>query len=83
MIMIIAIICFTFSSWAVFSHKFDDGIVAKHLLSLSAIISFLSIIDRDNYKAAAVASGLLVLGIGYGLYKHRRLPLTMDRKRHF
>lgn len=83
MIMIAAILCFTFSSWAVFSHKFDDGIVAKHLLSLSAITSFLSIVDRDNYKAAIAAGVLLVLGIAYGVYKHRRLPLVTDRRRSF
>ncbi len=81
---ILAIIVFSFCAWAVFSHRFKDGIVAKHFLSLSAIMSFLVIVDQHNYAAAATALILLILGVGYACYKYNmRVIRPSHRHRPF
>lgn len=61
--MFFSIVIFSFCLWAVFSHKFDDGILVKHLLSLAAIISMLVILDPVNKDAFLAALGLFITGI--------------------
>lgn len=68
--MVLALLVFGFCLWAVFSRYFCDGIITKHLLSFSAILAMLVVLDPDNYDAAAASLALLVAGIVYWFFKH-------------
>lgn len=69
---LLALAIFSFCTWAVLSRHFCDGIIAKNFLSLSAIISFLGIVDPCNHKASWVAGALLVAGILYAYFRPTR-----------
>ena len=73
MIMIFGAMVFTFCTWAVFSKKFNDGIVTKHFLTFSAITSALSVIDPSNYRAFTAGFVFLVSGLAYWLWRKDRL----------
>lgn len=73
MMIFLGIVSFGFSFWAVFSHHFCDGIVAKHLLTFSAIASALTVLDPDNIDAAITAIALLTAALVYWAVKHRKL----------
>lgn len=84
--MIIALTIFAFSSWAVFSKYFRDGIVAKNFLSIAAITSFIVVMDKDNYFAGLVAVCALLCGLGWAWYRHRHkvfVPQPHVAPRHF
>lgn len=68
--IIISIAVFSFCAWAVFSRRFKDGIIAKHFLSLAAILSFLVIVDQHNYAAGITSLIMMCMGIAYACYKH-------------
>lgn len=70
---IIGTIIFVFCFWAVFSHHFCDGIIAKHLLTFSAIAAAIMILDPKNYGAAIGAVIALVGALVYWAFKHRHL----------
>ena len=79
--MLAALAVFAFCSWAVLGRHFDDGIVAKHLLSLASILAFLVVLDTHNYRAAAGAFICLVLGVLYAYFRPtRRRPLFRNRR---
>ena len=79
--MLAAIAIFAFSAWAVFGHHFDDGIIAKYLLSFAAILAFLVILDASNYKAGITSFICLVVGVLYAHFRPtRRRPLFRDRR---
>ena len=79
--MLIALAVFAFCSWAVLGKHFDDGIVAKHLLSFASILAFLVIMDNHNYLAAGVSSVCLVLGVLWAYFRPTsRRPLFRDRR---
>lgn len=68
--MIFGIIVFVFCLWAVFSKHFCDGIVAKHLLSFSAMMGVLTALDPKNMDAALATLVLLIAGLAYWFIKH-------------
>jgi site-specific recombinase len=68
MIMVFGVIMFTFCTWAVFSKKFCDGIITKHLLTFSAITSALAVIDPSNYRAFLTGFFLFISGMAYWLW---------------
>lgn len=79
--VLLAIAIFAFSSWSVFSKQFDDGIIAKHLLSFAGILAFLVIMDGQNHKAAWASGVCLALGILYAYVRPTRYrPLFHDRR---
>jgi hypothetical protein len=81
--MIVAILIFAFCTWAVLGKHFDDGIVAKHLLSLASILAFLVILDAHNYKAGVTSFICLVVGVLYAHFRptRRRTHLRDRRER--
>lgn len=78
---ILAMMVFLFCAWAVFSRHFCDGIITKHLFTFSAITAMLVVLDPDNMEAAEVSYLLLVAGIVYWFFKHKKL--IIERLRHF
>lgn len=74
--ILLALCVFAFSSWAVFSHRFDDGIVVKNLLSLAAIIAVLVVLDHENIIAAFASTTLLVLGLLVWFFTHVK-PISL------
>ena len=79
--MLTALVVFAFTSWAVLSRHFDDGIVAKHFLSFAAILSFLVILDPHNHIAAYSSTVCLSVGLLYAYFRPtRRRPLWRDRR---
>lgn len=70
---ILGLIIFVFCLWAVFSRRFCDGIVVKHLLTFSAITAALTVLDPQNTLAAMSALGLMLAGISYWMMKHRAM----------
>ncbi len=80
MMIIAALAVFTFTTWAVFSNRFRDGILAKQFLSLSAITAFIVVIDNQNYRAALASGMLLICGLSLAWYKHRHRVLVPRRQ---
>lgn len=72
MISILAMAIFAFTSWAVFSKRFYDGLVVKNLLIFSAITAFLTVMDRTNMLAATTSIVLLVVALVYWVCQHHR-----------
>ena len=77
---ILAIIVFSFCAWAVFGRRFRDGIIAKHFLSLAAILSFLAIVDQHNYAAVITSLIMLCMGVAYACYKHNMRIIRLATK---
>lgn len=77
----IALSIFALSTWMVLSHRYDDGIIAKNLLSLAAIVSSLGILDRFNTHAVITAGVLFFLGVLYAHYRPTRKPYRGFEKR--
>lgn len=76
MLYITSVFILAFSSWAVFSRHFYDGIVAKNLLSLAAILSALVLVDPWNTRAAVVSGLCFVGAFVYLFLRHpERIPL--------
>lgn len=69
----LALMVFSFCIWAVFSHHFIDGIVAKHLFVFSAITAAIVFLDPVNYKAAIASVFLLGAGLVYWYYRHEEI----------
>lgn len=77
-------IIFSFCVWAVFSHKFRDGIIAKHLLSFSAITAVLAILDPANADAFMTSLCLLISGIAYlAVRRFFHIRAAVKHLRHF
>lgn len=76
-----ALAVFSFCLWAVFSHKFDDGIIVKHLLSLSAILAALVIIDPFNSRAALCGGVLLCVGLAVWAVRKHNQHFTQNRSK--
>lgn len=68
--ILLSLAVFAFSSWAVFSHRFNDGILVKNFLSGAAILAAIVILDHDNKIAAVASSGLMVLGLIIWFFTH-------------
>jgi len=66
---ILALAIFAFCVWAVFNHKFVDGILAKSFLAASAISSAVAYLDHQNLHAAFLAVMFLASGLIYWYYR--------------
>lgn len=60
---IVALAILIFCFWAVFSPRVNDGIVAKHFFSVSAITAVLYVRDTQNKAAMFTASVLILCGL--------------------
>lgn len=70
---------FVFCTWAIFNHKFLDGIIAKHLLSFGAIGAALTVLDPHNFWTAFASLLLTAFALGYIAIRYRRF---IDRRSH-
>lgn len=66
---VLALVIFAFCSWAVFSPSFKDGVIAKNLLAIAAITSFVVVLDPHNVKAQIVAASFLLTGIAVWYFR--------------
>lgn len=71
--IILSLTIFAFCSWAVFSHKFDDGLVVKHLFIFAAISAFLNILDRYNSATVIAAASCCAMGLALWAIRHRHM----------
>lgn len=78
--VIFALGIFAFCSWAVFSHRFNDGILVKNFLSLAAILAVLVVLDK-NIIAAWASTALLVFGLLIWCFTHRKLLIFIHAHR--
>lgn len=69
---VIGVLIFVFSTWAVFSHHFCDGIIAKHFLVFAAITALIMMLEPSNMRAATSSVLFLFAGLGYWAYRHRK-----------
>jgi hypothetical protein len=88
MMNILALAIFCISFWGVFSRRLNDGIVAKHLFSMSAITAVLELLDRQNLPAICASAGFFALALVMWYCRYRKgvkAPPTKDnhpRRRH-
>lgn len=78
--IVIGLMIFSFCTWAIFSKRFCEGIVSKHFLVFSAITAMLVIVDPKNMDALISSGCLLISGIVFWYFKHKKLVLA--RRRH-
>lgn len=80
--IILAIAVLAFSSWAVFSHRFDDGIVVKNFLCFAAILAAIVVLDHDNVIASFASTTLLVLGLLIWFFTHKPIRFPYAHRPH-
>lgn len=74
-----ALAIFAFCSWAIFSHKFDEGLIVKHLFIFAAITAFLHVVDAYNRLTLVAAIIFLSAGLVGLTIRHRWITLNPKR----
>lgn len=80
--ILLALAVFSFSTWAVFSHRFNDGLLVKHFLIFSAITAFIVVLDNGNHMAAFSSVAFLAIAIVIWVVKHHIIPYPPHDHKH-
>lgn len=73
MSIIFALTIFCFCFYAVFSRRFHDGIIAKHLFIFAAITAMLKILDPYNCTALAFSTVFALAGLSWWRWRMGKL----------